>query len=405
MKKRIAIIGGGAAGVFCAIQLAEKSNAEIHLFEKTNELLKKVKISGGGRCNVTHQFISNAQFSKNYPRGQKVLKQNFEHFSALDMKNWLENHGVRLKTESDGRMFPTTDDSQTIIDCFLSILKQKKVTIHFHAEISQIHLNNGNFEFQSDQSSLLFNYVIIATGGAQKERDLDMFRRLSIQTISPVPSLFTFKIQEKNLTELMGIAIPKVHIKILQTNFKEIGPVLITHWGLSGPAILKLSAWGAFFLHEKNYQFQISVNWSGDKNEAEITEEIHSLVQNHSSAKTSNQKLGYFPSRFWEYLLLKSEIPLDKKWSEVSKKQKNKLAQLITNSIYETNGKTTYKEEFVTAGGIDIEDIHTTSMESKKIANLYFIGEITNIDGITGGFNFQNAWTSAYICAQDILSK
>jgi predicted Rossmann fold flavoprotein len=404
-KKQIAIIGGGAAGVFCAIQLKERLNCHVTIYEKTSELLKKVRISGGGRCNVTHRYISQAQFSKNYPRGAKVLKQNFDIFSAKDMHSWLETRGVKLKTEDDGRMFPVTDDSQTIVDCFMKELSRNSVQILYNHELIRIENDENRFKLFFNQKSIVVDFLIIATGGAQKSRELEIFRNCQIRTIDPVPSLFTFKINEKELTELMGLSIQDVMVRIVGEELREQGPVLITHWGLSGPGILKLSAWGAFVLSKMSYRFQVAINWTGENSEEEIKREIEAIVEKNGQAKVSNRKFEKFPQRFWDYLLRKAEIDLDKKWSELSKKNLNKLVQLLVNSVYEVNGKTTFKEEFVTAGGIDLEDLNKRTMESKQIPNLYFIGEVTNIDGITGGFNFQNAWTSAAVCAMDIAAK
>lgn len=404
-KKQIAIIGGGAAGVFCAIQLAERLDGIVTIYEKSNELLKKVKISGGGRCNVTHRYISQAQFSKNYPRGAKLLKQNFDIFSAKDMYEWLVAKAVKLKTEADGRVFPVTDNSQTIIDCFIKELSKHNVNVLFEYELTRIEKEENRFKLFFNKEIIYTDFLVIATGGAQKSRELEIFKSCRIKTIDPVPSLFTFKINEKELTELMGLSIQDVMVRIVGTDLKEQGPVLITHWGLSGPGILKLSAWGAFVLSKLNYRFQVAINWAGECSEEEIKREIEAIVGKNGQAKVSNRKLEKFPQRFWDYLLWKAEIELDKRWSQLSKKNMNKLVQLLVNSVYEVNGKTTFKEEFVTAGGIDLEDLNKRTMESKQISNLYFIGEVTNIDGITGGFNFQNAWTSAIVCAIDITKK
>ena len=404
-KKHIAIIGGGAAGVFCAIQLMERLDCIVTIYEKSNELLKKVRISGGGRCNVTHHYISQSQFSKNYPRGSKVLKQNLDVFSAKDMHSWLETRGVKLKTEADGRVFPVTDDSQTIIDCFMKQLSRNSVDVLFDYELTRLEKEENRFKLYFNQKNVVADFVIIATGGAQKSRELEIFKRSQIKTIDPVPSLFTFKINEKELTELMGLSIQDAMVRIVGTELREQGAVLVTHWGLSGPGILKLSAWGAFVLSKMNYQFQIAVNWTGDNSEGEVRREMEAIIAKNGLAKVANRKLEKFPQRFWDYLLWKSEIDLNKKWSELSKKNFNKLVQLLVNTVYEVHGKTTFKEEFVTAGGIDLEDLNCKTMETKSTQNLYFIGEVTNIDGITGGFNFQNAWTSAVVCAIDIAKK
>jgi len=404
-KKQIAIIGGGAAGVFCAIQIKEKLDCHVTIYEKSNELLRKVRISGGGRCNVTHQYISQAQFSKNYPRGAKVLKQNFDNFSPKDMVNWLEGNGIQLKTEADGRIFPVSDDSQTIIDCFTTNLKRHNVAIRFEHELTEILRKDDKFQLSFKNNVNFADYLVIAIGGAQKARELEMFKQLYIKTVDPVPSLFTFKIQDKALTELMGLSIQDVSIRIVNSDMKEYGPVLITHWGLSGPGVLKLSAWGAFSLNAVNYHFKIGINWMGRASEENIKHQLESIILNHSQSKISNKKITKFPQRFWEYLILNAEIDLDKKWGELSKKNLNKLIQILYHSTYEIRGKTTFKEEFVTAGGIDLDALDTRTMESKEISNLYFIGEITNIDGITGGFNFQNAWTSAAVCSLNIVNK
>jgi predicted Rossmann fold flavoprotein len=403
---KIAIIGGGASGVFCGIKLAENKNATIHIYEKSSELLKKVKISGGGRCNVTHQYISPAQFTKNYPRGAKIQKNNFDIFSPNDLVYWFQKRGIALKIEKDGRIFPTTNSSQTIIDCFQKELNKPNISVFLNTEIQDIKRENNNYTITSTKDAVIFDIVVIATGGAQKERELNYFNlSLTHTTISTVPSLFTFKIDDKELTQLMGLSVQNAQIKIITSAFKEIGPLLITHWGLSGPAILKLSAWGAFFLHEKKYQFEISVNWLGDEKELDVQKRITTNRQLHGNALVTNFKPEPIPNRLWEYFLSKAEINPSKKWHDMSKKEENKLIQVLTNQLFSINGKTTFKDEFVTAGGVDTQAINTQTMESLTYPKLYFIGEVLNIDGITGGFNFQNAWTSAIVAAKHILSK
>jgi predicted Rossmann fold flavoprotein len=403
---KIVIVGGGASGVFCAIKLAENKNATIHIYEKSSELLKKVKISGGGRCNVTHQYISPAQFTKNYPRGAKIQKNNFDIFSPNDLVYWFQKRGVALKIEKDGRIFPTTNSSQTIIDCFQKELNKPNISVFLNTEIQDIKRENNNYTITSTKDAVIFDIVVIATGGAQKERELNYFNlSLTHTTISTVPSLFTFKIDDKELTQLMGLSVQNAQIKIISSPFKETGPLLITHWGLSGPAILKLSAWGAFYLNEKNYQFEISVNWLGDEKELDVQKRITTNRQLHGNALVTNFKPEPIPNRLWEYFLSKAEINPSKKWHDISKKEENKLIQVLTNQLFSINGKTTFKDEFVTAGGVDTQAINTQTMESLTYPKLYFIGEVLNIDGITGGFNFQNAWTSAIVAAKHILSK
>lgn len=403
--KRIAIVGGGAAGVFCAIRLAQNPNLDIHIFEKSNELLKKVKISGGGRCNVTHHYSSTSQFVKNYPRGTHILKKNFSQFSPQNMVEWLTSRGVKLKTEADGRVFPMSDDSQTIINVFLRELNQKNITIHFNACVDNIDYHNGQYRLTIQEQTHIYPTLVIASGGVQKIRDMDYLHSLNIDTVSPVPSLFTFKIQDKSLTTLMGLSVPSVTIRIIGSKYMETGPLLITHWGISGPAVLKLSAWGAFYLSELDYHFQISINWLGGQSDEDIKTYLLDIQSSHTTALISNKKPSEIPSRLWHYFLEKSEISVEKKWSELSKKELHKLIHTLAQSTYSILGKTTFKEEFVTAGGISTEALQTSTMESKQYPNLYVIGELTNIDGITGGFNFQNAWTSAAVCAADIAKK
>lgn len=402
---RVIIVGGGAAGIFCAIRLGEIGMRNVTILEKNSEILKKLRISGGGRCNVTHRYSSPSQFSKNYPRGARILKQNLNIFSAEDMYTWLNHRGVQLKTESDGRIFPISDDSQTIIDCFEKELKLYNTTILFNIEVQSIAVNHKKFLIDTNVKSYEADIVIVASGGAQKARELELYQKLNIPTIAPVPSLFTFKINDKELTQLMGLSIQNVRTRIVGTDLKENGPILITHWGLSGPGILKLSAWGAFLLNEKKYQFQVAINWLGDASDEEIKALLDQSIATYPQAKIINRRLEKLPQRFWEYILAKSSVDNQKKWSELSKKNMNKLIETLSNTIFEVSGKTTFKEEFVTAGGIDLDGLHLKTMESKWIPNLYFIGEVTNIDGITGGFNFQNAWTSATVCALDIKRK
>lgn len=405
MKREVAIIGGGAAGIFCAILLAEDKNLRISIFEKSNELLKKVKMSGGGRCNVTHQYNSPSQFSKNYPRGGTILKKNFDIFSPTQFVEWLLKKGVQLKTEADGRMFPTTDDSQTIIDLFLRELKKDNIQVHFNSDVTDIKPNKEKIELVISNAKQTFDHVIIATGGAQKERDLSLLDSLNVKYIKPAPSLFTFKIQDKALTDLMGLSVQDVEVKIIGSTFKENGPILITHWGLSGPGIIKLSAWAAFHLQEMNYHFQINVNWLGDLNFESANQMIQTIISKHARAKVINQKIDKIPNRLWSYFLIQCEISETKVWSDLSKKEINRLIDILIRSEYKITGKTTYKEEFVTAGGLHTDEIDTSTMSLKKQPNIYCIGEITNIDGITGGFNFQNCWTSAAVCARDILKN
>lgn len=405
MKKKIAIVGGGASGVFCAIQIAINSHCEVHIFEKTDELLKKVKISGGGRCNVTHEDSSPSQFVKSYPRGSQLIKKNISVFAPKDMMKWLNDRGVPLKIEEDGRVFPISNNSQTIIVCFLAELNKRHVQVHFNSNLEDITIENQSVFLTINQKKETWDAVVIATGGATNNSYLDLYTKVGLKTIRTVPSLFTFKTTEKAITELMGISLPNAQIKIVGTKLIEKGSLLITHWGFSGPAILRLSAWGAFELAQNQYDFTISINWDASFNEESMRTKMTEIRNLHPKSLVSNKKIETIPNRLWTYFLIKSEIHPETKWGDVSKKQFNKLLNALIHSEYSIKGKTTFKEEFVTAGGIDLESLDPHTMSLKTNPNIYFIGEITNVDGITGGYNFQNAWTSAFIAAKSISSK
>lgn len=404
MNQKVAIIGGGASGIFCAIHLANNPNLEIHVFEKTDELLKKVKISGGGRCNVTHDYTSPSKFIKSYPRGSQMHKKNFEIFSPQDMYQWLINRGVQLKTEQDGRVFPLSDDSNTIVNCFLEQINKPNITVHFKSNFEEIDLKSLQTSLVINKTKWTFDKIVIATGGASNNSYLNIFKHQNIEIVETVPSLFTFKTENHDITELMGVSVPNAQIKILGTKLQEQGPLLITHWGFSGPAILKLSAWGAFHLAAKQYNFDISINWDATLNEEQVKTQLNQLRELHPKALIVNKKPESIPNRLWLFLLSQLEILHDKKWGDINKKEFNRILNSLVNSEFKIKGKTTFKEEFVTAGGISLQDINTQTMQSRKHPQLYFIGEILDVDGITGGFNFQNAWTTAKIASNHILS-
>ena len=398
---RVAIIGGGAAGFFSAFSVKEHHpNSKVTIFEKSNKLLSKVKVSGGGRCNVTNACFSPSQLSKSYPRGGKHLKKAFSVFQTKDTVEWFSRRGVELKAEEDGRMFPTTDNSQTIIDCFLKEASQKNIKILEQSPIRKIVPEKEGYTLHLEGTSEHFNKVIIATGGSPKMSGFYWLQQLGHSISPPLPSLFTFNIPNDQVKILMGLVVENATVRIQGTKLSHSGPVLITHWGMSGPAILKLSAWGARELAENNYNFNIQINWLSIKSDEDANEIIDKELPNMRKKKIMNACPFELPNRMWKFLLEKVGINPDSVWLELSKKNRNKLLNILLNDIYEVKGKTTFKEEFVTCGGIKLSDISFTSMESRVCKNLYFAGEVLDIDGITGGFNFQGAWTTGYIAGK-----
>ena len=398
---RVAIIGGGAAGFFSAFSVKEHHpNSKVTIFEKSNKLLTKVKVSGGGRCNVTNACFSPSKLSKSYPRGGKHLKKAFSVFQAKDTVEWFSRRGVELKAEEDGRMFPTTDNSQTIIDCFLKEAVQKNIKILEQSPIRKIVPEKEGYILHLERTSKHFDKVIIATGGSPKLSGFYWLQQLGHSISSPIPSLFTFNIPGDQVKILMGLVVENATVRIQGTKLSHSGPVLITHWGMSGPAILKLSAWGARELAENNYNFNIQINWLSIKSDEDANEIIDNELPHMRKKKIMNACPFELPNRMWKFLLEKVGIDPDSVWFELSKKNRNKLLNILLNDIYEVKGKTTFKEEFVTCGGIKLSDISMTSMESRVCKNLYFAGEVLDIDGITGGFNFQGAWTTGYIAGK-----
>ena len=398
---KVAIIGGGAAGFFSAFSVKEHHpKAHVVVFEKSNKLLSKVKISGGGRCNVTNSTFSASKLSKNYPRGEKHLKKAFGVFQAKDTVEWFAKRGVKLKTEEDGRMFPSTDDSATIIDCFLKEAELHKIRISKQTPIKKIIPEHSGYNLHLEDSVEYYDKVIIATGGSPKMSGFYWLQQLGHSISQPYPSLFTFNIPGDQIKILMGLVVENATVRIQGTKLSHTGPVLITHWGMSGPAVLKLSAWGARLLAEKNYNFNIQLNWVSVKSEKEANEILDAELINIRKKKIINACPFGLPNRMWGFLLDKVGINPDSVWLELSKKSRNKLLNVLLNDIYEVKGKTTFKEEFVTCGGVKLSDIDIKSMESRSCKNLYFAGEVVDIDGITGGFNFQAAWTTGYIAGK-----
>lgn len=396
----IVIVGGGAAGFFTAINIAEKNpKLKIAILERGKEVLSKVRVSGGGRCNVTHACFIPNDLVKFYPRGEKELRGPFHQFCSGDTIEWFEKHGVELKIEDDGRMFPITDSSKTIIDCFLNAAKKLKIEVLTGQSVQEIFQAENYWKVETNQQSFKCQKLVMTTGSNPKM--WEMMQKLGHSIVPPVPSLFTFNIKDNRIKDLMGVsAIASVKVK--DSKLKASGPLLITHWGMSGPGILRLSAWGARELAVKNYQFTLQVNWLNDLDFETVLDDLKEIKEANSKKMVSKFCPFDFPKRLWESLLTASEINHETKWADVNKKQLIDLANQLTNGQFQVNGKSTFKEEFVTAGGIDLKEINFKTMESKLHPNLFFAGEILNIDAITGGFNFQNAWTGGFIVAQNI---
>jgi predicted Rossmann fold flavoprotein len=396
----IIIVGGGAAGFFTAINIVEKNpKLKVAILERGSEVLSKVRISGGGRCNVTHACFEPNELVKYYPRGEKELRGPFHQFCSGDTVEWFSNHGVELKIEEDGRMFPVSNSSQTIIDCFLKATQKLGITVLIGQSVQSIFKKENHWKVETPNDNYISEKLILATGSNPKI--WEMLQTFGHAIVNPVPSLFTFNIKDARIKELPGVSA-QVSVKVKDTKLSSTGPLLITHWGMSGPAILKLSAWGARTLHDKNYQFTIFVNWLNDIDAEDVEKNLKDLKQEHAKKAVSKKSPLELSNRLWESLVLASGIQAETKWADLSKIQLQNLANQLTNSSFQVNGKSTFKEEFVTAGGIDLKEINFKTMESKLHKNLYFAGEIMNIDAVTGGFNFQNAWTSGFILANGI---
>lgn len=399
---QIIIVGGGASGFMAAITAAELNpNAKIVILEKNKTVLNKVRVSGGGRCNVTHNPSDLRFFIKNYPRGEKLMRKLLHRFDAVATIKWFETKGVKLKTEVDGRMFPVTDSSQTVIECMIRTARNLNIEIRtgisvksFSADFQDrprftVYLDGGE-EIQTDR-------LLIATGGYPKASGFEWLQEHQHDVIDPLPSLFTFNTPDNYLLPLAGVSVQDTVVKIMGTKHEWQGPLLITHWGFSGPAILKLSAWGARDLAEQHYNFICKINWLPQMNEQQVREFLVSEKTKTPKQQISSHARFGIPSRLWKAFLEKCDIPDELRWSEATNKSLNRLIELLTNSQFEVKGKTTFKEEFVTCGGISLASIDHETLESQAVPGLYFAGEVIDVDGITGGFNFQNAWTTGYI--------
>ncbi len=402
MNYDLIIVGGGAAGFFTAINVAENNpDLKIAILERGKEVLSKVRVSGGGRCNVTHaEFIPN-ELSKNYPRGEKELKGPFHTFMTGDTMDWFGQRGIELKIEDDGRIFPVSDSSQTIIDCFLSETRRLGIEVLTNHAVKSFQQENKVWEVNTSQGDFTTTKLMIATGSNPKIWKL--LQKLGHETINPVPSLFTFNIKDPRIAALPGV-VTNATVKVENSKLTSQGPLLITHWGMSGPAILKLSAWGAIALNAFDYHFEIKVNWLPQYSQPEVLEQLKELKNSYSKQQVYTYAQFELPKRLWQSLIIASGIKKDTRWADLNKFQLRELSEELTQGIFQVNGKSTFKEEFVTAGGINLKEVNFKTFESKLYKNLYFAGEVLNIDAITGGFNFQNAWTSGFIAAQSIAS-
>lgn len=400
------IVGGGAAGFFAAIRIKEYNpDAQVAILEKTSKVLSKVLISGGGRCNVTHNpALPLSQFAKCYPRGEKLMKKLLGQFSAHDTVEWFSQKGIRLKVEVDGRMFPITDSSSTIANCLLDSCSKLNIPIHFQTGVKKVSPSEDGFLLETTQGQISVKQLIIASGGSPKADGLDWLKVLGHKIESPVPSLFTFNIPTSTLKGLEGVSIPDARVKIAGLKQEYSGPMLVTHWGISGPAVLKLSAFCARELANRNYQFRVLIQWHAFTGEEEVRSQLMDYKQLHPKRICMNYPLFDLPRRLWERLIDLSGIG-QKPFAELSKKELNKLIENLVRFQLDVSGKTTFKDEFVTCGGVSLESIHIPEMESRSYPNLYFCGEVLDVDGITGGFNFQAAWSTGDAVARAIHKK
>ena len=405
----VVVIGGGAAGFFSAIRLKELNpKFSIVVLEKTQKTLSKVRISGGGRCNVTHHCLKNSDLLQQYPRGKKIIKQAVHKFNVQHTIDWFNSHGVSLKIESDGRMFPTTDSSETIAGLFedlvdkfgIKIIRGCAVKTLVYSKGKNEYNNKYNWEIFTSAEKIMANSVVIATGGQMAWTHYQWISELPISIIKPYPSLFTFNIQDKQLQSLSGISVPSGAVKLIGFDSLFQGPVLITHWGLSGPAVLKASAWAAQWIYDRNYSFQILISWIIAE-ENQFRQQFNILVEQNAKKKIINLPLE-IPNRLWQFILWRSEINSEKIIGELTKAQKNKIIEMLLKMPFTVTGKTTFKEEFVTAGGIGEDSIDPNTLAIKQHIGLYACGEILNVDGVTGGFNFQAAWSTANLVANSI---
>jgi len=407
-SERIVIVGGGAAGFFAAIACGEsRRDAEILLLEKTSQFLSKVKISGGGRCNVTHADFDAREFSRRFPRGERALISAFGKFQASDTVAWFESRSVKLKAEPDGRMFPTTDSSQTIIDCLLGEARKAGIKLETNCGVERaIKKSGGGFELElSNGEKLTCDKLLLALGGCRTPALGQLAVSLGHTLEPPVPSLFTFHVEIPWLRELAGVSVETSEVSVPGTKLRERGALLLTHWGLSGPAILRLSAWGAREMHERNYNFPLQINWLPHLNDEKLASEFQARRKSQPAKLIVNFPIAPLPSRLWEQLVLAAGVARDTRWAALSGAAQHVLNQKLLRSEFPVTGKSLNKDEFVTCGGVRLNEINFKTMESKICPGLFFAGEVLDIDGITGGFNFQAAWTTGWIAGRALATS
>ncbi len=401
-KKQVYIVGGGAAGFFAAITCAEADpNLSVTILERGKSVLEKVRISGGGRCNLTHACFQPKPLTKFYPRGEKPLLSPFHQFQCKDTVEWFESRGVKTKVEADGRMFPVTDRSQTVIDCLLGAAQKAGVRVLTSSRVTKISLAPDNPEqwiVTTPAADYRADKLMLASGSNPKM--WAMLQEIGHKTIAPVPSLFTFNIKDERIKDLAGLSVPNALVKVTGTKLEASGPLLITHWGLSGPGVLKLSAWGARLLNEKQYDFNLQVNWLGKINYNEAEQALRKIKEENRLRLVIKYPQFDLPRRFWQRLIAAAGIEEDRKWADLAKKQFNKLVTELTQGTYAVKGKSTFKDEFVTAGGVFLKEVNFKTFKSRKLPNLFFAGEVLNIDAVTGGFNFQAAWTGGWLAGR-----
>lgn len=398
---KVAVIGGGAAGFFSAISAKENHpDASVTIFEKSLKVLQKVRVSGGGRCNLTNGCESLEELCSAYPRGGRQLKKIFPLFDNKDTVSWFESRGVQLVLQEDGCIFPRTQDSGSITSCLTREARRLGVEVITDAGVKSVSKAGELLELafvNPERTPLLFDKVIVTTGGSPSKSGLLWLEQLGHKIEEPVPSLFTFNMPGEPIRKLMGIVVEEAVVTLQGTKIRTTGPILITHWGMSGPAILKLSSHGSRIMSEKGYEFRINVNWINETNSNNVSETLDRIISENPAKMLSTVRPYAVPARLWDFLLEKCELPAEKKWKEVGSKGKNRLINLLTNDEYSIKGKTTFREEFVTCGGVSLDDVNIRTMESKRVPGLYFAGEVLDIDAITGGYNLQNAWTTGFV--------
>ncbi|MEH1942963.1 MAG: NAD(P)/FAD-dependent oxidoreductase [Nostoc sp.] len=397
---RIVVIGGGAAGFFGAIACAKANpDAQVTLLEASRQPLAKVLISGGGRCNVTHACFSPEELVQNYPRGAKALRGAFTRFQPQDTVAWFATRGVYLKTETDGRMFPVTNTSETIVECLIKAVATSGIKLRIGTHVTSVTAADGEFDILlKSEETIKCDRLLLATGSSLA--GYKIVRELGHQIEPPVPSLFTFNILDQKLRELAGVSVNPAQLRLSgggKSQLQQTGPLLITHWGLSGPAVLKLSAWGARVLHESRYQATLLINWLPNLHQEQVREKVLAVKDEWGKKAIALHRGVDLPHRLWQYIIARVGITTEDRWAEISSKTLNQLVQELTQGQYLINGKGAFKEEFVTCGGVKLKEVNFKTMESRLVPGLYFAGEILDIDGVTGGFNFQSAWTTGYL--------